>query len=381
MHILIVLENYYPHIGGVEVLFQTLAEGLVKQGHKVSIVTHKLKGSVDFEILNGVEIHRVRCLDSRYLFTFLSIPKVFRLARKADIIHTTTFNGAPPAWLVSRILRKPCLITVHEVWIGKWTELTDLPKWSAKIHNLLERAILSLRFNAYATVSNSTKKQLINIGVPEEKVKTVYNGLDYSRFNSKRLDRLASRKKLGLKAEDFVCLSFGRLGPSKGIKYAIKAMLPLAKKLPNLKYLLILSGDKQYKKKTNLLAEIIRKSKFKDKIKMLNPVAWEKIPNYIYAADCVIVPSLAEGFGYTVAESCAVGVPVVASNTTSIPEVISGKYLLVSPRDPNAIANAILKVKSKMYKQKKLKKFEWTKTIHNYLKIYNSQLNKDRLHQ
>ena len=45
MRILFVLENYLPHIGGVEILFKNLSESLVKKGHEVDLVTHRLKGT------------------------------------------------------------------------------------------------------------------------------------------------------------------------------------------------------------------------------------------------------------------------------------------------------------------------------------------------
>src|SRR3989339_1156108 len=96
MKILFVLENYVPHIGGVELVFKTLAENLAKE-HDISIITHKLKNTKKFEEINGVKIYRVSCLQNRYLFSFLAIPKTLRLAKKADIIHTTTYNGAVPA--------------------------------------------------------------------------------------------------------------------------------------------------------------------------------------------------------------------------------------------------------------------------------------------
>ena len=87
MKILFVLENYLPHIGGVEIVFKNLSEGLVSRGHNVSIVTHRLKGTKRFEIIKGVKIHRINCFHSRYWFTFLSIPLVLKLARKSEVIR------------------------------------------------------------------------------------------------------------------------------------------------------------------------------------------------------------------------------------------------------------------------------------------------------
>lgn len=360
MNITIVLENYWPHIGGVEVLFQTIAEGLVKKGHKVTVVTHKVKGSKKHEAKNGVKIHRVSCFGSRYLFTFLSIPKAIWHSRKADVIHTTTFNGAGPAWLASKILRKPCLITVHELWRGKWGEYTYFSKLKSKLHDLLERPIFMLRYDKYVTVSNSTKRQLLSIGIPKNKITTIYNGLDYTLFKPKK----RKRNKV------FTCLSYGRLGPSKGFEYALQAVPKIAKEIPNFEYKIILSRDKQYKSRTEKLESFIKKTKFKDRIEILKPMPLRDLPDQITSADCVIVPSLAEGFGFTVAESCAVGTPVVASNTTSIPEVISGKHVLVPPKNPDAIAEGVVRVFKKKYDVKPLKKFTWSKTVDGYLSNY-----------
>ncbi len=72
------------------------------------------------------------------------------------------------------------------------------------------------------------------------------------------------------------------------------------------------------------LINIIRELKISKQTIFHPPVKWAEIPAYIKAADCVIVPSLAEGFGFAAAETCAMDVPLVATNTTSLPEVVSG---------------------------------------------------------
>src|SRR3989344_5004836 len=161
MKILFVCENYHPHYGGAEVLFKNLAEGLVKKGNGVAIVTTLLPGTKKFEEINGVKVHRVSCFNNRYLFSFLSIPKVLKLAQKADVIQTTTFNGAPPAWLGAKMTKKPVTLTVHEVWIGRWKEVTDFSRIKTSLHELLERMLYLLPFDKYACVSESTRKDLL----------------------------------------------------------------------------------------------------------------------------------------------------------------------------------------------------------------------------
>src|SRR4051794_38391456 len=98
--ILFVLEHFPPYIGGVETLFGQLTHALAKQGHTVCVVTLHLRGTPAREVVNGVEIIRVRAPrpGGRYLFSLLALPEVLRRARTADLIHTTTYTAVLPAW-------------------------------------------------------------------------------------------------------------------------------------------------------------------------------------------------------------------------------------------------------------------------------------------
>lgn len=369
MRILFVLENYIPHIGGVEVLFKNLTEGLVKSGHDISIVTHRLKGTKKFEKINGVKVYRVNCFHSRYWFTFLAIPKVLKLAKKADIIQTTTFNAAFPAWFASKILNKPSIITIMEVWLGKWKYIAEMGALSAFIHNLLERCIYLLRFDKYVSISKSTGNQLISIGKKKKDIRVIYCGVDYKHWNPKKHNGKKIRKQLGLE-KDWIYLFTGRPGVSKGLEYLLKAVPMISRTIPNAKLLAIVSRDKAYDKIYAKMLKIIKELGIKDKVIMHNPVPYKELPSYVKAADCVVVPSLAEGFGFAAAEACAMGKPVVASDTTSLPEVVSGKYVLVKTKNQTSIAEGVIKVHNKKYSKIKLKRFTKDDNIKNFIRVY-----------
>jgi len=373
MNILFVLENYLPHIGGVEILFKNLCEGLIKLGHEVSIVTHKLKNTKKFEIINGVKIYRVNCFYSRYWFTFLSIPLIFKLSKKVNLIHTTIFNSVFPSWIVAKILKKPKILTVHEVWVSKWEKLTEMSWINAKLHSILERMIYLLNFDKYITISDSTTKQLINIGKDKSKIFKIYPGINYQHWNPKKYNGNKIRKKLKLK-NNFIYLFSGRPGTSKGLEYLIKAAPLISKKIPSSKLLAIVSKDPSYKKQYQKILKLIKKLKLKNKIILHAPVSYSELPNYIKAANCVVIPSLAEGFGFAAIEACTMKKPVIASNTASLPEVISGKFVLVQPKNPPAIANGIEKVYRKKTTNTPLKKFKVEDNINNYLKIYKEMI-------
>ncbi len=373
MKILFVIENYLPHIGGVEVVFRNLAEGLAKKGNSTTIITHRLLHTKTSETINGVNVKRIRSLHSRYIFSFMAIPLSIIEALKSDIIHTTTFNGALPAWIAAKLTGKKCVITVHEVWIGKWREFTTMSGLEAAFHNLLEKIIYFLPFDKYVAVSESTRKQLIEVGKDPKKVVTIYNALNYNHFDPKRYSRKAIRDDLNLD-DNFVVLTYGRPGPSKGIEYAVKAV-PLID-IPKLKYVFILSKDKQYILKLRSIRAMIAKLDIHDQVLMLDPVPHKLLPKYIRAADCVVVPSLSEGFGYTAAEACAMGVPVVATNTTSLPEVVSGKYMLVAPKSSEEIATAVERIYHKKYTTSPQKRFPVEDNIKSYEKVYDELLKK-----
>ena len=67
--------------------------------------------------------------------------------------------------------------------------------------------------------------------------------------------------------------------------------------------------------------KLIRRLGIEDKIVLINSVLRKELPNYIKAADCVVVPSLTEGFGFCAAEACAMGKPVVAFIMPSVFEM------------------------------------------------------------
>ena len=345
MRILLVCENYVPHIGGVELLFKNLANGFIKKGHKVAVLTHQLKNTRKREIMDRVNIFRVPSLHSRYIFTFTSIFKAISLARRSDIIHTTTFNGAFPAWLAARLTGKKVSITVHEIWIGKWGQITNFGWLNSLIHDFLERLVYLLPFDKYICVSEATKKDLIRRGIKESKVKTIYNGLDYEFWNEKKVSGdLELRKQLGLQNKS-IYFSWGRPGESKGFEYLIKAV-SLAK--VDAVFLLMLSSIDNYKEKYNQLVRLIKKLGLKN-VKIINSVPHEQLRTYLKMADFVIVPSTSEGFGYTTVEAVAMNKPVIISSVGSLPEVVSGRHLIFRNKDVIDLAEKIIKMSKNEY--------------------------------
>jgi O-antigen biosynthesis alpha-1,3-mannosyltransferase len=113
-------------------------------------------------------------------------------------------------------------------------------------------------------------------------------------------------------------------------------------------------------------------------VKWLGYVSKEDLP-YIYAgADLFVYVSLYEGFGLPVLEAMASGVPVIASNTSSLPEVVGDYGVLVDPLDVLGIAQAIGKLAQDKAKQRELgeagiaraRQFSWTSSAEKLRQVF-----------
>lgn len=376
MKILFVCENYYPLHGGAEVLFKNLAEGYVRRGHQVTVLTHRLRGTLKKEVLGGVVIHRVPSFFSRYAFTFSSLGKAIALAREHDIIQTTTFNGAPPAWMAGRVIKKPVVLTVHEVWQGKWKEITGFSWLQSALHEWLEKMVYALPYDRYVCVSEATKKDLLQLKqIPPTAVERVYNGLDYnfwSLHQVKTSEVQTLRKKLGLDGK-FVYFSYGRPGASKGFEQVIQAAPLIGREIPNAQLLLLFGSVEKYRKKYQQLQRLAQGN---PNIIIVPSVPYDQLRTYVALADCVVVPSLSEGFGYSAVEACALGRPVLVSDAGALPEVVSGKHRVFKKGDPVDLAKNLIALAQGRYTLTPLKTFSWDACVQQYVKQYQQLLSR-----
>lgn len=374
MKILFVLDHYFPYIGGAETLFKNTCEGLAERGHRVSVVTTRLKDTKKQELINGIQVHRVWTppFARRYWFTLFSLFKVVQEAKKAEVIHTTTYNSALSSRIAGKILHKPNLITILEVLGDDWGRVPGIGKLTAAAHNFFERMVLCLNFDRFVCISESTRNNVIKFGIPREKTVVNYPGVDYDLFDSKNIDH-SLRHKLGLE-DNFVYLFFGRPGITKGVDYLVRAVSKISKKIPKAKLVMILAHEPQERHKEIL--DLINKFGLKNKIIPIDPVERKLLPSYLGIADCVVVPSLTEGFGYSAAEAAALCLKIVATNVGSLPEVVSGNYILVKAKSPKEIMKGVCSIYRGEYKKTKVKRFTQNKSISQTEAIYRSLVKK-----
>lgn len=224
-------------------------------------------------------------------------------------------------------------------------------------------------------ISETTKKDLIKLyGAEEDKITVIYHGFDEERYKP-----MQKNEKAPAEIEKYLPYIYfiGRLEAKKNIKKLIKAYGNLRKNNPAIRHKLILAGRPGY-----------QYEEIKDEILNLSPDIQEDIiePGYVpdniassfmRFASALAFPSNFEGFGLPLLEAMASGVPIVASNKTSIPEVVQDAGYLCDPNDIGALESGLTKVLlDHKYRDKLIQKglkravfFNWEKAAEKTLSV------------
>jgi glycosyltransferase involved in cell wall biosynthesis len=259
----------------------------------------------------------------------------YMITHNIDIVHSHTFRSSMFASPVARMAGIPAIVeTFHlpEVWRkGKWL------KGSFWIDRQVGRFV-----DQYVAVSRGAENHLVECKkVAPHRIRLIYNGRDLTRFHppSER-ERAEARRALGVEDRQ-VLVTLGRLEAQKGHCFLIDAIAQLAPQWPALVALLAGSGELE----ADLMLQRDRAA-LGERIRFLGMVrAPERV---LAAADVVVLPSLFEGLPLVAVEALACARPMVATDVVGTREVVIHERtgMLVPPRDPTALADAISRVLS-----------------------------------
>lgn len=284
--------------------------------------------------------------------------KGLSLAKKTDIIHTTTYNAAIPAWIIGKISKKPVVITVHEIY----AKLRYKIKWRKWIfYEYYEKIIFWFDFKVYIAVSIYTYNALRTIiWIDDNKITLIYNGVDKSIRDKSNLD-LEKVKSLRAKYfwSNFWILFFWRADKTKWLQILLDALPCVIKKHQNVKLLLIISD----KMETCSLIST-------NNIEVISSVQYWELPYFVVASNCVVLPSLVEWFGLAAAEVSSLNHPLVVPAVWAIPEIVSWQIIFIEPNKVWNIISAIDDIIKWNIPQIPEKNFSWGETIEKIIELY-----------
>lgn len=366
MKILFITEHFPPHIGGVEIVFQEYAKRLAQKGHSVKIITSNSGNIKGKREIDGYKAHYLEC-NSFFGHPIIPSKQIKSYGKWADIIHTTTYTATLPALRIAKKFSKPCILMTHEVLGKKWFWIEKNPL-KALGFLFFERFVIKKDFTLWQAVSKATKNDLRKYKIPEEKIRTIYHGIDYSIWNSDVQEK-SLNKLFNVNDSCKIFLYNGRPGQTKGIFLLLEAIQKIKDKVPKeFIFGFIISQNPQAERKK--FEKLVKKYALQDIIKFTNPLPYSELPGYRKNCFTFIVPSLTEGFGFSATETCALGVPVISSNAGSLPEVVSGKVLFFQNGSSDDLAKKIILATKNKFETIPEKKFKWDETINKVEKMY-----------
>ncbi|MEM4621035.1 MAG: glycosyltransferase family 4 protein, partial [Desulfurococcaceae archaeon] len=186
-------------------------------------------------------------------------------------------------------------ITWHEVWGNYWVEYLGKKGYIGKI---VEKFVSKITHYAIA-VSEKTKNDIINLGVPENRIKVIPNGIDFERI-----------KKIKPSQESSDVIFAGRLIKDKNVAVLIEAIKLLKKDFPDIKCIIIGNGPEKDKlEKLSVSLGLERNVKFLGFLE-----EYDNVIAYFKSSKVFVLPSAREGFGISALEANACGLPVVTLN-------------------------------------------------------------------
>ena len=301
-------------------------------------------------------------------FVLFNYPKIGKIL-DCDIFF------APNIMFYGLSKKQKNIITFHDITFSHFPYFYSLKRrlW----HLFVNPKKLAQKNDFIIAVSQATKDDLISIyGIPENKIKVIYSGLDESLVGDRHAYHLQdTRKKYNL-PQDFI-LSLGSIEPRKNIVGLISAYEKLRNE-NKINNKLVIAGEKAwcYEK----IFKAWEKSKYKKDILFPGFIEEEDKPCLYNLSELFVYPSFYEGFGFPALEAMACNVPVITSFVSSLPEICSEAALLVDPYNIDDLAEGIYNgltdkdLREKLMEKglKRAEEFKWEKCARETLKLFKN---------
>lgn len=349
-----------PSAGGAELYLHEIGKRLAKN-HEVFLYCGKYKGCKERDELEGTKIIRRGGTFSIYMYAIFDY--LFELRRGNFDVIVDSINGVP--FLTPLFVRKPKLAVIHHL-VGRRIFFRELLFPFAFIAWTAEKIIpFVYRRIPVVTVSESSKKELVEFGIASEQVQVIYNAIDHKTLEP------------GVKYEKPLIAYVGRLKKYKRLNHLLEAFRFTKRRIPEVR--LIIAGRGDY---TDLETSV-KRLELEAWVSLRGEVSEVEKLDILQKAWIFVTPSMKEGWGVAVLEANACGTPAIAYDVPGLRDSIrDGKTGLLVP-DGNIVAlnDAIVKVLSNSEFRGKLSQnalkwassFSWDTSVGQFTQLLESQ--------
>jgi len=330
-------------IGGATENTLLTAKGFIKKGYKVDILTGKnISSEGDMYELGkkfGVNVITLSTLKRKIdgFSDIISLFKIYRFIQKNEynIVHTHSSKAGFIGRIAAKMARTPIVIhTIHGLPFHNYQNyfLNKLYIFIEKIGAHFSDKIITV---TEKIINDSLEK---GIGF-KDKYKVVRSGFDLSSFSQKDFNIKAIRERLAISDGNIVIGKIARFSELKGHRYLIEAVPKIISADPNIKVLLVGSGELE-----NQIKGVVKDLGLQENIIFTGLIEYEKIPEIISVLDILVHTSLLEGLARVIPQAYLLKKPVVSFDIDGASEVVLNNKtgFLVEPKNSEQLAEAII---------------------------------------
>lgn len=317
----------------------------------------------------------------RYYERYWQYPRAL-MQQDVDVFHIIDHSDGHLAYWLQK-LSQPTIVTCHDI-----INLTQPETFKGRAQypwlsmSIWKYAIWGMhKADHIVSVSSHTASDVVQrLGIDRTRITVIPNAVDDKFRVLSKDESTAFRQQQGLSPDAFCLLNVGSNHIRKNVSTILEAVALLKNRGLTVHF---------WKAGTDFNDEqkqFIQAHQLQQQVFYVGEPDDRSLVQLYNAADVLVAPSLSEGFGLTVLEAMACGTPVIASNVTSLPEVVGDAGVLVQPTDVEAIANAVHQLHSDSSCSDRLiekgieraKQFTWKKTGERIAEIYEKFLGQPR---
>ncbi len=315
MKILMVISNFYPHVGGTEKQSFELSSALASMGHEVEVFTRNTGSLPELEDIGGFKIKRVKTFGPLFLDSLIFLVKVFwRVAfgEPFDVVHAHMVSSFAISVFLAAKIRK--VRAVFSVSGGK--DLNEFTMSKETLFGKIKLAILRLMPLKILVKNNQTFKWLMESGYSKWKIKNFKNGVDTLKYRIPLIDeKRRAKERIGVFGFNF--LFVGRISPEKRIKEFIEIFSDIVCCEERKDFNLIVVGDGPM---LDEIRKVVSSLGLENRIFIFGKKY--ELYDFYFASEVFILPSISEGLSNSMLEAMSCGLAVAGSKVGGTIELI-----------------------------------------------------------